>query len=521
MPHRSDIVLTTFNARYLHTALGLRSLLANLVELRPYATLLEFERKDVAEEVAEKIVQHAPKIVALSIYVWNVDISTHLIRLLKCIQPDIIIVLGGPEVSFETNEQAIVREADYVICGEGEIPFYQLCRDLLAGQRPEQKIISQNPLPPLSQLALPYDEYLPQDIANRIIYVERSRGCPYLCAFCLSALDQKVRYFPLDRFLQHMQQLLQRGVRHFKCVDRTFNLNVADSIAILQFFLQQRNTFPDLFLHVEMVPDRLPLPLKEIIQQFPAGALQFEIGIQSFNPDIQARIHRTMDPVTSRENLLWLLQHTGVHLHTDLIVGLPGETLDGFAASFDHLAGLEPHEIQIGILKRLRGTTIIEHSQQFGMVYSPDPPYELLCNTLLDFATLRRLKRFARFWDLLGNSGRFGHFRQLLLQQKQPFYAFLALSDWLYAAIGRTHEIALRTQFDWLFKGLTEGLCWDQESVLTALELDFYQGSLREPPDCLRGIKVSKQVKKESQGLPIRQARHRQNVTVHSPLRGE
>ncbi|MBF0401259.1 MAG: DUF4080 domain-containing protein [Magnetococcales bacterium] len=502
-----EIVLTTLNARYHHTAFGLRCLLANLAELRPRATLVEFECSDVAEEMAEVILKHQPRIVAVGVYIWNVEGSTRLVRLLKAIQPELTIVLGGPEVSFETEQQAIVQVADYVICGEGEELFYQLCRALLAGQRPAEKI-HQAPPVDLSRLVLPYEEYLPQDIAHRLVYVERSRGCPYQCAFCLSALDAKVRVFPLELFLSAMQRLLERGVRHFKFVDRTFNLNIADGIAILEFFL--RRVALGLFLHLEMVPDRLPDGLKSLVQRFPPGVLQFEIGIQSLNPTVQSRIQRRQNQGRSLENIRWLGAHTGVHMHTDLIVGLPGESLASFAAGFDQLAAIDPHEIQIGILKRLRGAPIQRHTESFGMVYNPDPPYDLLCNDLLDFATLRRLKRLARYWDLLGNSGRFGHVRRLLFQQTQPFYQFLALSDWLFAAIGRTHEIALRHQFDWLYQGLTVGLGWDQAVVLAALEQDFQAGALREAPDCLRGRPgMGKPIpQRPKQALPTRQARH-------------
>lgn len=524
-PNKMDIILTTLNARYRHTAFGLRYLRANLAELRSRARLLEFECHDLPEEVAESILIYFPRIVAIGVYVWNVDASTRLVRLLKRIQPETIVVLGGPEVSFETTEQTIVQEADYVICGEGEVLFYTLCRNLLSGQRPAEKI--QQAVPPtLSQLAFPYDEYLSEDLSHRIVYVEYSRGCPYRCSFCLSSLDQNVRRFSLDLFLKEMQRLLDRGVRQFKFVDRTFNLNVEESRAVLAFFLHQIGNLQDssdLFLHFEMVPDRLPEPLKEVIQCFPPGMLQFEIGIQSFNPEVQKRIHRRQDITQSVANVRWLLQHTDAHLHTDLIVGLPGEDLESFAAGFDRLVTMGPQEIQVGILKRLRGTplSLIEtigltsleqkDSQVWGMVYNPDPPYDLLCNNLLDFPTLRRLKRFARFWDLFGNSGRFVHVRALLVQQKEPFFAFLALSDWLFSSIGRTHAISLRKQFEWLFRGLTVGLAWDQAVVVAALEQDFLHGALREPPDFLRGTSVElAQKKQKKQGAPERQVRHRQ-----------
>src|SRR5207247_3930379 len=187
--------------------------------------------------------------------------------------------------------------------------------------------------------------------------------------FCLSSLDVPVRNVPLDAFLAAMQRLLDRGLRQFKFVDRTFNLNLNFSRSILQFFLDRYE--PGLFLHFEMIPDRLPEALRETIARFPAGALQFEVGVQTFNDDVAARISRKQDNAKLADNLRYLREHTGVHVHADLIVGLPGEDVESFARGFDRLVALKPQEIQVGMLKRLRGTPIVRHDVEWGMVYSP------------------------------------------------------------------------------------------------------------------------------------------------------
>ena len=192
-----------------------------------------------------------------------------------------------------------------------------------------------------------------------------------------------------------------------------------------------------------MVPDRLPESLRVLIQQLPPAALQFEVGVQTFNEEVARRISRRQDNAQAEENLRWLRARTGVHVHADLIVGLPGESLDSFAAGFDRLVALEPHEIQVGILKRLRGAPLARHTAAWQMVYDPQPPYELLQNRDLDFATLQRLRRFARYWDLIANSGRFVATAPLIWQNGSPFREFLALSDWLYAETRSTSGIAL------------------------------------------------------------------------------
>jgi radical SAM superfamily enzyme YgiQ (UPF0313 family) len=263
-------------------------------------------------------------------------------------------------------------------------------------------------------------------VAHRVIYVEASRGCPFTCEFCLSSLDVPVRQFALPLLLGEMERLLARGVRQFKFVDRTFNLNIAASKAILQFFLERWR--PGLFVHFEMIPDRLPEALREVIAKFPPGALQFEVGVQTFNEAVSKNISRRQDYARLEENFHFLRGQTGVHVHADLIAGLPGETLESFAAGFDRLVALGPQEIQVGILKRLRGTPIVRHDQPWQMVYSPHPPYEILRNSLLDFPALQRLRRFARHWDLVGNSGNFIETTPLLWSGgASPFAAFMKM----------------------------------------------------------------------------------------------
>jgi radical SAM superfamily enzyme YgiQ (UPF0313 family) len=398
-----EIILATLNARYIHASFGLRCLRANLGELRANSELAEFTTSQSPLEIAEELLAQQPRILGLGVYIWNVTLTTELVALLKRLQPELTIVLGGPEVSYECEQQEIVRLADHVITGEADLTFPEVCRQILSGHPPDAKTIPASP-PDVARLMLPYDEYTDGDIAHRIVYVEASRGCPFECEFCLSSLDIPVRAFPLDAFLAAMDRLFARGVRHFKFVDRTFNLHIETGRKILEFFLARME--PGLFLHFEMIPDRLPAGLRELIMRFPPGMLQFEVGVQTFNPEVATAIHRRQDLGRLEENFRFLREQTGVHVHADLIAGLPGETLDGFAAGFDRLVGLRPQEIQVGVLKRLRGTPIGRHDAECGMVYSPLPPYELLQNRLIDFATMQRLGRFARYWDLVGNSGR-------------------------------------------------------------------------------------------------------------------
>src|SRR3954451_6650789 len=210
--------------------------MANLGSLRPRAAMLEFDINQRPIDMLEAILAQNPKIVGLGVYIWNVEPATKLVGDLKRVRPDILVIVGGPEVSYEMDQQEICRLADYVITGEADLAFAEVCGSILEGRRPLMKVIAAE-LPEFDKLVLPYDLYDQRDVAHRVIYVEASRGCPFKCEFCLSSLDVPVRNVPLDDFLASMQRLLDRGVQNFKFVDRTFNLNLNISKSILQFFL--------------------------------------------------------------------------------------------------------------------------------------------------------------------------------------------------------------------------------------------------------------------------------------------
>ena len=308
----TDILLTTLNARYMHSAFGLRYLYANLGELQSRAQLQEFTIQQRPIDIAETLLQAQPKIIGFSVYIWNVSEASEVIAMIKTIAPQVIIIVGGPEVSFPQDLPALCEPVDYVITGPGELSLQKLCSQLLEGETPENKVISGEPVP-LDQLSLPYQYYSDEDIRNRLIYVEASRGCPFKCEFCLSSLDKTAMPFDLDRFLSEMDRLYQRGARNFKFIDRTFNLKVSTSVAILEFFLQRLDD--GLYLHFEVIPDHLPDKLKAVLVKFPANSLQFEIGVQTFDPEIQALISRKQNNEKTCENLRWLREKTGAHIH--------------------------------------------------------------------------------------------------------------------------------------------------------------------------------------------------------------
>jgi radical SAM superfamily enzyme YgiQ (UPF0313 family) len=500
----SNIVLVTINARYIHASLGLRYLLANMGELKKDTQIQEFTLGVNTEDAVEKILANTPRIVAFGVYIWNTRQTTDVVRMLKLVAPEITVVLGGPEVSYEQDEQPLVGLADFVISGWGDVAFPRLCRQLCSGKPPSSRLI-EGVQPPLDDIALPYRHYTEEDIAHRVIYVEASRGCPFKCEFCLSALDKTAWPFDADLFLAEMDSLYQRGARHFKFVDRTFNLKLDNSVRILQFFLERMDN--NLFVHFELIPDRLPERLRKMIARFPAGSLQFEIGIQSFNPRVQELISRRQDNERSAENIEWIRQHSEAHIHTDLIFGLPGEDLESFAAGFNRLLALNPHEIQVGILKRLRGSLITRHTGSYGLRFNPDSPYNILSTDRIDFRTMQRISRFARYWNLLGNSGRFGATMPLLLGSR-PFERFLRLSDTLYANCGRTHHISLLSLFELVHAAASQLDEFDADAVEETLSRDFTSSGLKSLPGFMGKPGRHSRDKSPVQRKNTRQVRH-------------
>ena len=511
----APIVLVTLNAKYIHASLGLRCLLANMdlhggAGLRAQTVLREFVIQQKPTQIVEDLLALEPKVIGLGVYIWNVVETTQVVRLLKALRPNIKIVLGGPEVSFEVEQQEICRLADHVVTGWGDVSFPKLCRALLDGPKPLMKVIA-GEQPALAELAMPYFEYTDEDLAKRLLYVEASRGCPFKCEFCLSSLDKTAWAFDLDLFMAEVEALYQRGARNFKFVDRTFNLKIDNSVRILQFFLDRIVETPNVFVHFEVVPDSLPDRLKALIAQFPAGALQFEVGIQSFNPDVQQRVSRKQDNLKTADNLRWLVTQSQAHVHADLIFGLPGETLESFATGFDHLYLLSPHEIQFGILKRLRGTPITLHTLEYAMVYDPQTPYTILQNATVDIQTMQRIKRFARYWEMVANSGRFVATLKLLLGDGSAFNSFLNFSDWLWQTTGKTHEFAYEKLVDLMHGHLTSVRGLNVQHVQTTLLADYSGSGARGRPQCLAALLNVQQLstpKLPAKALVQRQSRH-------------
>ncbi len=498
------IVLATLNAKFFHTSFGLRYLYANLNELQACCEIKEFIIQTRAIDIVEQILASKPSIVGFGVYIWNIVETTDVVSLLKVIAPEITIILGGPEVSYETEQQAIVGNADYVLTGPADLSFYQLCKDIINKTPPDKKIVHSKPVE-LTELELPYQYYTDEDLTQRLLYVEASRGCPFKCEFCLSSLDKTSVPFELEIFLEQMETLYQRGARNFKFIDRTFNLNINTTMQIMQFFLDKMTD--DLYLHFEVVPDHLPRKLKELLTLFPQGSLQFEIGIQTFNTQVQANISRKQNNAKSKDNLIWLKENTNAHIHADLIFGLPGETFDSFKDSFNQLYHCRPHEIQMGILKRLKGSPIIRHTKAFDLRFNPLPPFNILSTDRVSFTTMQRINRFARYWDMIGNSGRFKYALPHILSD-EPFDDFMAITEWIFNKTGQIHRINLKKLFELISQSVEALFPEKHQLVLEKIALDYDASQLKGHFDGLN-LYLSPQIESTSKNKSLqRQQRH-------------
>jgi len=445
------ILLATINAKWIHPSLALRLLKANLGPLEERCQIMEFALRQPLREKIEPILAARPRILGLSVSIWNLTATLELLGELRKswegeggshTRP--FVVLGGPEVSFLPEDAGIFRYADCRVLGEGETAFRELCEAVFDGREKPPVANREFGQVDVNTIKTGYGLYTDEDVRKKLVYVEASRGCPYSCEFCLSARDTKVREFPLEPFLEEMRGLILRGTRTFKFLDRSFNINTARARRVMDFFLEYLDGGHSFTVHFEMVPFRFPSELLEPITRFPPRSLRLEIGIQTLNPEVSALIGRPWDPALGLEALRLLRRKTGAIVHADLIAGLPGEDIASFAKGFDMLwEVLSPSpesratvEIQLGILKLLPGAPIARHSAAFGMRYGSSPPYEVTETAAIPAGELDRIKNFARFWELIVNRG---------LADPGPspvFDRFMSVSDSLLARFGRNWGIA-------------------------------------------------------------------------------
>jgi radical SAM superfamily enzyme YgiQ (UPF0313 family) len=441
---KTNIVFVGGNASYIHCAFASMCLKASLKELEDSATIIETEvRETTPLQFFERLMALSPSVILLSTYLWNRDFFVAVCKLCREVIPDVPIIAGGPQlVPFDTTEP-LKEFVDIIIYGEGEEVIYDAVKLALSGEKnipSKPHEIFANPVD-LSKVKLPYYLYEDKDIANRVVYVEATRGCPFSCEYCTSAGSGGIRYFPFDELKKEFLTLINRGVIHFKFLDRSFNHGGEHSLALLDFF--RENYREGMTLHFEFTPEEPSEEWKQRLCAFPPKTLHLEVGIQTWEPDIAARIKRPLNREKTTKTLKFLIEEAKADVHADLIIGLPGEGISTIASGFNFLIGLNPAELQVGILKLLPGTAMHRHIEEFELKFSPDPPFEVLSTRDICFNELRRMERFAKCFDVMYNRGRFNLSSRLyIFSENTPFEQIMRVADHLYSKYGRLHALS-------------------------------------------------------------------------------
>ena len=423
---KRSIGLLTLNAKFIQTSLSLRYL-RNAARAVGFQNvwLREFVINQPTWKIAAEIHKLRPDILGISIYIWNRAQSFELIERLKKQNPELEVVIGGPEVSFETQ----LSDQYTTISGEGENKWVEFLQFQQSNEAIPQNVRERwNTYGvDLPELVPPYIEEDYSQLKNRIAYIETSRGCPYLCSFCLSALDKKVRYFDSNSMRKQIEQLVSAGARRIKFVDRTFNLKPAQ----MQELMQWLTRFKGASFHFEIVGDILTPNMLDFFSTVPEGMFQFEIGVQTTDDNTQDSIQRKQNNKKLFSAIEDLGRQNKIHCHCDLIFGLPGESLEEMLKSFEEVLALRPQELQLGFLKFLPGAPINEVIEKYGYQFQSTPPYELISNHDLSADEILYLKKFTEVFDLFYNSKRFCFTLDNLFKSWQPIKLFNHLLEYL------------------------------------------------------------------------------------------
>ncbi len=430
------IVLTTLNAKYIHSALSLWTLKAFCADRYPAIELAEYAVNEPLERIIGSLVQKKPDLLGFSCYIWNMTETLQIAETIKKILPACTILLGGPEVSYDGEAQMTAFPfIDFIIIGEGESVFLHLLEALSHSMdmnrvngliwRQAENIVSNarnQDIPHLDDIPFVY-KYGFSNVLNKILYYETSRGCPYHCQYCLSSVTAGVRFLSMERIRQDIKTFVDAGIPQVKLVDRTFNCQIERAKEIFKLILSLGG---DTNFHMELAGDRIDEEMLQILKDAPPGKFQFEIGIQSVNKETLAAVARNTQMDHLKSHVTQLLKTGNIHIHLDLIAGLPMEGYDSFAQSFNEALSLRPHRLQLGFLKLLKGSGLRKNAAEYAYEFTSYPPYEVISNKYIQYDELWRLKRIEELLELFYNSGRFSQTIEYLIQvhQENAFYFF-------------------------------------------------------------------------------------------------
>jgi radical SAM superfamily enzyme YgiQ (UPF0313 family) len=443
----AEVLFLALNAKYSHTSLAVRC----LREMVPGSEILELTINDHLPSILAEVYARQPRVLGIACYIWNIELVKPLLRLLPKALPQTVLICGGPEVSYETG--AFLRAfpmVDFVIRGEGEQVAAALCEGLrrhggetgawadaipgIAFRDPSGQVHEGAPVAvaDLSRLPFPYRAEEIPAIREKILYYETSRGCPFSCAYCLSCATSGVRFLPLSRVFRELDFFVAQDVRQVKLVDRTFNAKKSHFLPILRHLLALPPSCRTNF-HFEVAIDYLDEEALEVLRQMPRGRVQLEIGIQSTNEQTLAAVARVNHWERISTHIRRLLSFHNMHLHVDLIIGLPGEGMDSFHRSFNDVYALHADMLQIGFLKFLKGAAMMRLVDRYHYLFMDMAPYEVMASDALTYGEIRWLHIFVQVFELYANAGRCRRTTAFLIRtqtQGDAFRFWAQLADW-------------------------------------------------------------------------------------------
>ncbi len=438
------ILLTTLNSQYVHSNPALKYLYTVTADALADVDIREFTINNEPNYIYGELVRANYDIVCFSCYIWNIEQTKAIASDLKKARPDIKICLGGPEVSFDAHVFAVENPwVDFILCGEGEYSFYRFVQIMSLDQKPfhtvpglvyreDGKIYVNPQMESLDFNCVPFLYSMLECEADKVVYYESARGCPFKCGYCLSSIDKSIRPLSLERVKVDLGYFLYKKVMQVKFIDRTFNYDDRRAYEIFRYLMDNDNGVTN--FHFEICADLLNERLLRLLSRARKGLFQFEIGIQSTNPETLAAVNRKENVYPTLYNVEKLMELGNIHIHVDLIAGLPYETYEIFERSFDKVYALGADTFQMGFLKVLKGTQIDDCREQFGIVARDKAPYEIISNNWLTSVELARLKTIEKMLDIYYNRGGFRNILGYLMEKldKKPFKFYEALADYYY-----------------------------------------------------------------------------------------
>ncbi|MDG5789204.1 B12-binding domain-containing radical SAM protein [Evansella sp. AB-P1] len=474
-----NIVVTTLNAKYIHTCLALR-LLKSYSAPEFDVDMVEYTIKDPELNVVSDLFNRQPDVIGFSCYIWNVEKTIQIVKMLKKVLPNTKIILGGPEVSYDTEEWINrVPGVDFIVRGEGEETFKQLLHQIEGGQdyetiaglafrdNGEVKMTPSRPNLDILTIPSPYRfEEDKKDLGKRIVYFETSRGCPFQCQFCLSSIEVGVRYFEIDKVKSDLLYLIHNGAKMIKFIDRTFNIKRDYAMEIFQFLIDNHGGCEFQF---EITADIMrPEVLEFLNDKAPKGVFRFEIGVQSTNDHTNDLVKRRQNFKKLSRTVTLIKEGGKIDQHLDLIAGLPDENYNSFKKTFNDVFALRPEELQLGFLKMLRGTGMRAMADQFNYQYMDHAPYEILSNNVISFAEITRIKRAEDILEKYWNDHRLDNTVEYLIEHvfETPFDFFQRFGDyWDEKGWGKIGH-----QFEDLFYRLQSFLVYEKTKNMKLIE---------------------------------------------------